>query len=74
MTSPKTPPLRTDETGKHVRSDSPVDRPAQNVDIEEFDEKGPANSLEEDDDDRHEKRPEGPYKDPGEEERQGDVK
>lgn len=74
MTATKAPPLRSDETGKHVRSDSPVDRPAQDVDIEEFDKKRSGGAPARDSDERHEKRPEGPYKDPADEEKQGEVK
>lgn len=74
MTNTNVPPLRSDETGKHVRSDSPVDRPAQNLDIEEFDRKRTKSGATNGPDERHEKRPEGPYKDPADEQKQGEVK
>jgi hypothetical protein len=74
MTNTKVRPLRSDETGKHVRSDSPVDRPAQNLDIEEFDRKRSKSGATNESDERHEKRPEGPFKDPADEKKQGEIK
>lgn len=74
MTNTKVPPLRSDETGKHIRSDSPADRPAQNLDIERFDRKRSKSGATSDSDERHEKRPEGPFNDPNDEEKQGEVK
>lgn len=71
----KVPSMRPDETGKHVESDSPVDRPAQGLEIEEFDKKKRSSGAsDETSDERHEKRPEGPYKDPADEMKQGAVK
>ncbi len=73
--------FRSDETGSHVRTESPVDAPATDQDIEEYDRKRSAGAkkdvseqAEKDDAQRHEKRPEGPYKDPADERKQGEVK
>ncbi len=76
--------FRTDETGKHVRGDSPVDAPAQDPDIEEFDKKRAAGSEKRphrvageppsESQERHEKRPEGPYKEPADERKQSELK
>ncbi|MFC3695741.1 hypothetical protein [Chenggangzhangella methanolivorans] len=74
MSKIKMPPMRSDETGSHVRSDSPVDLPAQDLDIETLDKKRSEGSADEDGGERHEKRPEGPYKDPADEQKQGKVK
>ncbi|MDR4305038.1 hypothetical protein IHQ68_00145 [Chelatococcus sambhunathii] len=75
--------FRSDETATHVRSKSPVDAPAQDLEIEEYDRRRSEGShpeqADEDgdqsgDEERHERRPEGPYKDPADEAKQGEVK
>ncbi len=83
--------FRSDETGRHVRSKSPVDAPAQDPEIEKYDERRSADGDERrkasradrpggdgepstDGENRHEKRPEGPYKDLADERKQGDLK
>ena len=74
MSKTNTPRLRSDETGKHAVTDSPVGQPAQDPDIETFDKKRSEGVQEKGDEKRHERRPEGPYKDPADERKQGEVK
>ena len=81
--------FRSDETARHMRAKSPADAPPQDPDIEKYDQRRSAAAAESgrpgarpnaepepssDDEDRHEKRPEGPYKDPADERKQGEVK
>lgn len=70
----KPPRLRPDETGKHAVTETPVDLPAQDPDIETFDRKHAQGAPDERRDEQHEKRPEGPYKDPDDAKKQGKIK